>query len=58
MPRPRHKDEKRYTVIAQRDVRESGTTFGAFDSRSDAERCVIALATRQDIKSATIVEEE
>ena len=43
-----------YVVVAQSDERAVGTTFGPFSSREQAEACVIALASRTDIKSATI----
>ena len=47
-----------YIVIAQTDVRDAGQRFGPFDKRDEAEQCVIALATRQDVRSATIEEEK
>ena len=47
-----------FTVVAQSDVRDSGTTFGPFGDRGAAEQCVIVLAGRSDIKSATIQEDE
>ena len=47
-----------FTVIAQRDERSDGTAFGPFAKREQAEACVIALAGRMDIKSATIQEAE
>ena len=47
-----------FSVTAKTDVRESGTVFGPFEKRDQAEDCVIALATRVDIKSATISEDE
>jgi hypothetical protein len=46
-----------FIVKAQSDVRETGTTYGPFRQRDEAEQCVIALASRVDIKSATIIEE-
>jgi len=49
-------DTTTFTVIAQSDVRDNGTTFGPFGSREAAEECVIALAARDNIKSATIQE--
>ena len=47
-----------YIVKAQTDVRDAGQTFGPFEKRAEAEQCIIALATRQDVKSATISEEK
>ena len=52
------KEEKRYTVIAQTTERATGLPFGPFDNMDAAESCVIALAGRMDIKSATIQEAE
>ena len=51
-------DKPTYTVTATGDVRADGTTYGPFTKREAAEACVIALAGRADIKSATIVEGE
>lgn len=46
-----------FYVIIQTDVRDEGTRFGPFVRRDDAEKCVVALAGREDVKSAIIVEE-
>lgn len=45
-----------YIVRVQYDVRDAGQTFGPFESRSTAEDCVISLAERDNVKSATIEE--
>lgn len=52
MPKP----EIRYRVRAVFDERADGSTFGEFENRDVAEECVIVLASRVDIKSATIEE--
>jgi hypothetical protein len=45
-----------YVVVMQTDVRDAGQQFGPFSKREEAEACVIALASRQDVRSATIQE--
>lgn len=45
-----------YSVRVQYDVRDAGQVFGPFEDRSTAEECVIALAERENVKSATIEE--
>ena len=45
-----------YEVEAQSDIRSGGTKFGPFATLENAEDCVLVLAGRSDIKSATIKE--
>jgi len=45
-----------FIVKVQTDVRDSGTEFGPFQKRDEAEKCVIAIAGRPDVKSAIIEE--
>jgi hypothetical protein len=42
----------------QTDVRDAGQVFGEFAKREQAERCVIALASRPDVQSAIIEEKK
>lgn len=35
-------------------ARDAGLTFGAFDSKDAAEQCLIAVASRPDVKAAVI----
>ena len=45
-----------YMVRVQYDVRDAGQSFGPFQDRDSAEECVIALASRENVKSAIIEE--
>ena len=47
---------EQYRVRAVYDARDSGYVFGPFDSRDEAEQCVIVLAGRDDVLSAQIEE--
>lgn len=51
---------KIYTITAwEKDIyRTNGATWGPFRSRQEAERCLSTLASRQDVKSAKIYEED
>jgi hypothetical protein len=48
MPKPQ------YNVRAVYDVRADGPLYGPFADREEAEQCVIVLAGRVDVISATI----
>lgn len=43
-----------YIIKAVFDARDAGQTFGPFSERGTAEACVIALASRADVLSATV----
>jgi len=58
MPKPIPEPAKRWQVRVWYDDRDAGQTFGAFDQYQDAERCVLVLAGRGDVRKAQIEESE
>ena len=46
-----------WIVRVQYDTREQGHDYGPFAARKAAEACLIRLAGRTDVKTATLIEE-
>jgi len=55
---PKHDDKSgMYWVRAWYDDRDAGHLFGPFDKQDEAEECVVVLASRDNVRSAKIEEE-
>ena len=52
------KETETYWVRVWYDDRDAGHQFGPFDKRNEAEECVVALASRDNVRSAKIEEQD